>query len=41
MSTVLGAWALIRHDRALLLLLTLAANLNILSYVVGEAVRRT
>lgn len=38
-SAALGGWAVLRHDRALLVFLTVAADLNVLAYVLGEAIR--
>lgn len=39
-SAGLGGYAILRHERALLVLLSTAAGLNILAYVFGEALRR-
>jgi hypothetical protein len=38
-SAGLGGYAIVHHERALLLLLTTAAGLNVLAYVLGEAIR--
>lgn len=38
-SAALGGYAIVRHERALLVFLSTAAALNILAYVVGEALR--
>jgi hypothetical protein len=39
-SAILGGFAILRRERALLVLLSTAACLNVLSYVAGEAMRR-
>lgn len=39
-SATLGAYSILRHERALAVILTTAAGLNLLAYVVGEAIRR-
>ena len=39
-SAALGGYAIVRHERALLVLLSTAAGLNVLAYVFGEAIRR-
>lgn len=39
-SVVLGGYAIVRHERALLLLVSTAAGLNVISYVIGEAMRQ-
>lgn len=38
-SAALGGYAIVRHERALLVFLTTAIGLNVLAYALGEAVR--
>jgi CHASE2 domain-containing sensor protein len=38
-SAVLGGYAILRHERALLVFLATAASLNVLAYAIGEALR--
>lgn len=39
-SATLGGYSILRHERALAVILTTAACLNLVAYVVGEAMRR-